>query len=113
MKISQQREVVLEIEQTRLVRKRARTSVAFCRGCERATDFVPLIKAAELFGITRLEMFDFSRSHNCHFQVATEGEIHICLVDLLAAMSRRMKRKTVRLLESVILDDVPVQGSSQ
>jgi len=98
MKISQQREVILEIEQTRLVRKKAKTSVAFCRGCERATDFVQLAKAAELFGTTALEMFDFARSHNCHSQVAKEGEIHICLVDLLAAMSRNIKTKTVRLL---------------
>ena len=97
-KISPQREVVLEIERVTLVRKRARTSVQCCNDCGRSTDFVPLTKAAGLFGITPAELLEFTRTNRCHFTVANDGEISLCLVDLLTAMSKRIKSGSIKLI---------------
>ena len=91
-----EREVVVEIEHTVVVRKRANTRVRFCRGCERPVDFLPLIKAAELFDLEPVRIFDFIRTYSCHFVIGNEGEIFICLADLMTAISKRIKR--VKLL---------------
>ena len=76
-----------------------KTSLGFCRDCSRSTDFIPLAKGAELFGVALDELFEFTRSNHCHFLVDDdEGEIHICLPDLLAAMSRKLETGTFKLL---------------
>ncbi|HEX6125959.1 MAG TPA: hypothetical protein VFZ23_11360 [Pyrinomonadaceae bacterium] len=93
-----QREVVLELEQVRLVRRRAKTSLSFCRGCGKATDFIRLTNAAELFDVPAVEVFDFTRSNHCHFVVANEGEIYICLVALLEVMRKKLKTGNFKLL---------------
>ena len=98
MRASSQREVVVEIERTRRIRRRMKTSLRFCRDCSRATDFIPIAKAAGLFGSTTDELLEFIRSNHCHFLVGAEGEIHICLPDLLAAMSRKLETGTFKLL---------------
>ncbi len=98
MQGSREREVVVEIEHTKVVRKRASTKVRFCRECKRSTDFVLLNKAAELFDTAPGRLFDFTQTNSCHFAVGGEGEIYVCLADLLTAMSRRMKTGTVKLL---------------
>lgn len=98
MHMARQREVVLEIEQVRVVRRRMKTSLLFCRGCAKSTDFVELVKAADLFGVTNAELYDFIRTNRCHFIVANDGEICICVTDLLAAMSKRLKTASFKLL---------------
>ena len=92
------REVVVEIEHTRAVRKRAATHLRYCRGCMKSTDFLLLTEAAELFDVARVRIFDFTRTNSCHFAVGKEGEIYICLTDLLAAVGKRMKKGKVKLL---------------
>lgn len=93
-----QRDVVLEIEQVRIVRRRMKTSLFLCRECAKTTDFIDLLKAADLFGVTNGELYDFIRTNRCHFIVAPGGDICICVTDLLAAMSRRLKTATFKLL---------------
>ena len=98
MEGSQHREVVLEIEHVKVVRKRAKTRLVFCRECKMTTDFIPMKTAAELFSITASELFEFTQSCNCHFQVEHGQDISYCLTDLLTAMSKRMRTGTVKLL---------------
>jgi hypothetical protein len=98
MGTSPQREVVVEVERIKRIRRRMRTSLRFCSDCSRSTDFIPLAKAGGLFGATPEELFEFIRSNHCHFLVDNEGEIHICLPDLLAAMSRKLETGTFKLL---------------
>ena len=98
MDTARKRDVVLEIEQVRIVRRRMKTSFVFCRGCSKSTDFIELVKAADLFGVTNAELYDFVRTNRCHFIVAGDGEICVCVTDLLAAMSRRLKTATFKLL---------------
>lgn len=98
MEGSIEREVVLEIEHIQIVRKRAKTSLRFCRDCNRTSDFITLRCAADLFSTTPSALFEFTQSHVCHFQIASEQQILLCLTDLLKAMSKRMKKGTVKLL---------------
>lgn len=96
--MARQREVVLEIEQVRVVRRRMKTSLLFCRGCSKSTDFIELVKGAGLFGVTNAELYDFMRTNQCHFTVAKDGEIFVCVTDLLTAMSKRLKTASFKLL---------------
>ena len=98
MNMARQRDVVLEIEQVRVVRRRMKTSLLFCRGCAKSADFIELVKAADLFGVTNAELYEFTRTNRCHFTVAGGGEIYVCVTDLLAAMSRRLKTASFKLL---------------
>jgi hypothetical protein len=98
MQVCRQREVVLEIERVKLVRKRMKTSIRFCRSCGRSTDFIQLIKAAGFFEVTASELFDFICLNHSHFQLGNEDEIYICLADLLAAMNKRVNLGAVKIL---------------
>jgi hypothetical protein len=98
MEGSQQREVVLEIEHVKIIRKRAKTKLHFCRECNRTTDFISVASAAELFATTTADLFEFSQSHVCHFRVENDQNVLLCLTDLLAAMSKTMKKGSVKLL---------------
>jgi hypothetical protein len=98
MEGSQHREVVLEIEQIKIVRKRAKTTLALCSECRKTTDFITLTRAAELFSITPSDLFEFIQSSGCHFRVVNGQDIMLCLTNLLSAMSKQMRTGTVKLL---------------
>jgi len=95
---SRQREVVLEIEHVKIVRKRAKSNLMFCRDCGRTTDFLALTEAAKLFSTTAAALFEFSQTYVCHYRLENEQDFFLCLTDLLTAMGRKMKSGTVRLL---------------
>lgn len=101
METCPQREVVVEIEHTRVVRKRTSTSIRFCPGCGKQTDFVPLAKAAELFDLAPATIYEFITRYSCHFAAGKEGEIHICLADLLTAMGKRIRKGNIKLLGEI------------
>ena len=95
---SRRREVILEIEHLKVVRKRAKSSLLFCRDCGRTTDFISLTQAADLFAVTPGELFEFSRSNLCHVRFEQRRKVFLCLADLLNAMSNKLKKGKVRLL---------------
>src|SRR5688572_9637118 len=97
MASSRQREVVLEIEQVKVIRKRAKTSLRSCRECGQTRDFIAVADAAELFSTTPSALFEFTQSSVCHYRFENERELFLCLTDLLAAMSKRMKEGTIKL----------------
>ena len=99
MQGSREREVVVEIEHTKVVRKRATTRVRRCNECGECTDFLLLNKAAELFELAPTEILNFISSHSCHFVTGKEGEIHLCLARLLTVMQERTNRNGIKLLE--------------
>ena len=98
MEGSRHREVVLEIEQIKVIRKRAKTQLGFCRECKKTTDFISVASAAELFSTSPADLFEFTQSHVCHFRVESDQSILLCLTDLLTAMSKRMNKGRVKLL---------------
>ena len=92
------REVVLEIEHVRIIRKRARTTLGFCEGCKKTTDFISVTRAAELFSTNTADLFEFTQTNACHFLIECGEEIFLCLPDLLTVMGKRMKKGKVKLL---------------
>ena len=99
MERSSHREVVLEIEQVKIIRKRAKTTLRYCRGCKATTDFISVQNAADLFSTTAAGLFEFTQSCTCHYRVEQDQNILLCLTDLLSAMSSRMRTGSVKLLE--------------
>jgi hypothetical protein len=98
MEGSKHREVVLEIEHVKIIRKRAKTKLHFCRECNKITDFISVASAAGLFSTTTADLFEFTQSHVCHFRVEKDRNVLLCLKDLLTTMSKRMKKGSVKLL---------------
>ncbi len=98
MQTCPEREVVVEIEHIKTVRKRASTRLRLCRGCGKSSDFIAIARAAALFELEPERVLDFVRVNSCHVIIGNEGEIHICLADLLSAMSKRIKKGSVKLL---------------
>jgi hypothetical protein len=97
MEGSPQREVVLEIEHVKVIRKRAKTRLKKCHECREVTDFILITGAAELFSTPPAELFEFCQTQVCHYLVEKD-EIFLCLTDLLTAMRKRMSKGRVRLL---------------
>ena len=101
MEACPEREIVVEIEHTKVVRKRASTSLRYCEACGGQTDFVTLTKAAELFELTPAMIYEFMKMYSSHFVASGEGEIYICLSDLLTAMSKRIRKEGIQLLGEI------------
>jgi hypothetical protein len=98
MEGAQHREVVLEIEHVKIVRKRAKTNLGFCRECNKTTDFITVVRAAKLFSTTPSQLLEFTQSFGCHFRVENCQTIGLCLTNLLKAMSKKMRTGSVKLL---------------
>lgn len=91
------REIVIEVEQVRLVRKRTSSQLRYCVECHRHTDFVSLRRAAELFERDKDEMALFIRTNACHIQ-RHFNEIQICLVALLGAIETVIHKPRIRII---------------
>ncbi|HEV7699082.1 MAG TPA: hypothetical protein VGO43_02535 [Pyrinomonadaceae bacterium] len=90
------REIVVEYEQIRLIRKTANTRVLQCAQCSSETDFLALVTAAELFEIDTDELFSFLRLRRCHFRA---GEtVLICLRSLMRAIKDKQPTAQIKLL---------------
>ena len=86
--VRMKREIVIEIEQIRRIRKRTASQVRYCIECRCHTDFVSLRRASELFEHNDDELLRFVRNAGCHTQTHA-AEIFICLIALLDAMKTR------------------------
>jgi hypothetical protein len=79
MEIKKAREIVIEIERIRTTRKRCRTQILFCTGCELDTDFITLGAATALFEVEHDQLRPLIGHHICK-EGGTEGDILICEV---------------------------------
>ena len=93
------REIVIEIEQVRLVRKRATTLLGRCDNCEAPTDFVGLTEAARLFEVAPSDLLEFVIRNNCHFKESDHTGTQLCLTSLL----ERMRTANTKRLQSTTL----------
>jgi len=89
MTAQRQREIVIEFEKVRTIRKRAKTTLADCRGCDSETDAVTLVEAAGLFEITHENLFQFIKQNDCHYHVTIDDRIYLCVPSLLESMQRQ------------------------
>jgi len=97
MTTKRQREIVIEFEKVQLIRKRAKTTLQRCEGCNAESDFVGLREAAELFGITVGDLTKFVVSNAVHFRDEEYGTA-ICIASLLAAMQTRNRLPGTKLI---------------
>ena len=73
---------MIEFEKVQMIRKRAKTALAFCTKCGSEADFVGLSAAARLFDTPNGDLAMFIDAHAVH----TDEEIGICIPSLLAVM---------------------------
>ena len=94
---NQKREIVVEYEQIRLIRKRAKTQLAHCDKCGTEADFVRLTDAAELFESDADDIFKFANGSG-HYRTANGGDIMLCLPSLLACMKTKTLNKQIKMI---------------
>ena len=92
--VERQREIVIEFEKVQLIRKRAKTTLAFCNGCGGEADFVELKAAAELFDTADGDLAAFVAANAVHM----ETDADICIPSLLAVMHERTNGREVKLI---------------
>jgi hypothetical protein len=98
MSATPKREIVIEIERIRLIRKRAKTEIVFCGKCGKNADFVSLIDASALFMTDTRRIFQFLTDNACHFYEETNGDIYICLIELLETMRIKEGNSGIKLI---------------
>ena len=91
------REIVVEYEQIRLIRKRANTELAHCDKCGGEADFVRLTDAAELFETNADDIFKFANGSG-HFRTANGGDITLCLPSLLSNMKTKTLNEQIKMI---------------
>lgn len=77
------REIVIEIERTRLVARRLRSVAAFCPECRADSEFVELLEAADLAETSAEKIFALADIGALHSMLADDGLLLICLGSLL------------------------------
>ena len=88
------REIIVEIERVKTIRKRCRTRILFCRECDAETDFITLQEAASLFEVNDSLIKSFIRHHICQSN-QNKSELLVCLSSLLARMQSVTGKKTL------------------
>lgn len=91
---AKQREIVIELEKVKLVRKRAKVSLQNCSGCGRESDFIGLTAAAILFEITEDAIRSFLNTNSVHYFQPSECDKHICVESMLRVLQQQ---QTARL----------------
>ncbi len=84
MTTKRQREIVIEFEQVKMIRKRAKTELQLCGECGGIVDFVPLATAARLFEIDSSSLCKFVSDNNIHITAFDDGSV--CVASLLEKM---------------------------
>ena len=79
---------MIEYEKVRTIRKRAKTMLAFCSGCETHSDAVTLIEAAVLFETGYDTLFQFIKQNDCHYHVSDNNKVYLCVTSLLEQMTQ-------------------------
>lgn len=85
MKGERTREIVVELERTEVIRKRARTTVSFCEDCWRETDFIAVADAARLFGLDKADFFRLACGPAAHIKRADERTL-VCTASIIARL---------------------------
>ena len=83
------RELVVEVESVRTVRKRSRTTSLFCERCRAMSEFIKLGDASTVFEVDIGELAGFIEANRCHYKQHANGSIYICLLSLLRLMQQQ------------------------
>lgn len=91
------REIVVEIEQVRRIRKRVASQIRYCFECRRHTDFLALGKVSQLFERDTDELVRFIRANGCHSQ-GHDTDLQICVTALLQAIENTSRLSKMKLI---------------
>lgn len=89
MNALRKREIVIEIERVRTIRKRAQTTLVECPKCQAAADVLSLTDASGLFEVPPEELFEFVKRSACHYRILADDQVELCVPSLLAGMQRQ------------------------
>ena len=85
----QGRELIIELERVRLVRRRVATVRMFCNGCSEYGDFVTATRLAAVFEIPITDHLSVLGRYGIHTESSATGIVHVCSRSLLAALNRK------------------------
>lgn len=83
------REIVIELEQVRTVRRSAPVMPLFCKHCEKDQDFVSLAEVERLFETCRTKFVGCFVASGVHVNGPDEEPNAVCVPTLLAYVDRR------------------------
>lgn len=95
------REIVVEIERIRTIRKRCRTHIHYCSDCGAESDFITLLEAAALFEVADGIIKSCVRHHICSENGNEDGML-ICLSSLLSVMQSTGESRSKEVASAVI-----------
>ena len=99
MRVVKSREIVIEVERIQLVRRRSKSSVAFCERCSAEADFMSLAGTALLFGTNSADLLDFIKENNSHYTNGAGKEIFVCINSLVACMNAQTRKLQIKMIE--------------
>jgi hypothetical protein len=82
------RELVIEVECIRVVRRRVQASTEFCSPCGGAVDAVEAADLASMFEITQAELVARLSGLGVHVNEKPSGDLSVCYESLQAALRR-------------------------
>ena len=85
---SPRRELVIEVECVRVVRRRVRAITEFCAPCGGAVDAVEAADLSSMFEITQGELVERLMGLGVHLNPMTSGGLSICYHSLQAVLRR-------------------------
>ena len=83
------KELIIELERVRVVRRRVATVRMFCSGCSEYEDFVAASRLAAVFEIPMTDHLAILDRFSIHTESSSTGVIHVCSRSLLALLKRR------------------------
>jgi hypothetical protein len=95
--MSVEREIVVELEHVRLVRRSARTTLRYCEKCSQESDFVSAADAARIFDLGEEKLRRFIETNGWHL-VSSDGCVLICTASVLKDLAGREDGGRPRLL---------------
>lgn len=99
MRVVKSREIVIEVERVQIVRRRSKSSVAFCERCAEETDFMSLAGTALLFGTNSADLLDFIKENDSHYKNGGRKEILICINSLIACINAQTRKLQIKMIE--------------
>lgn len=93
---------MIEFEKVQLIRKRAKTKLAYCQSCNAEADLIGLSLAAKLFEISITDLTEFVVNYHVHC-VGEEFDAKICVPSLLAKMQHRYGNSQ-NLIDNMVSD---------
>jgi hypothetical protein len=80
------RELVVEVESVRRVRKRSTTMSLYCKACRTVSEFVSMSDASALFEVQIEQLAEFIETNNCHLKRNANGGVYLCLISFVGHM---------------------------